>query len=96
MPIVNVVNDEEMSSQGSVNAPVAPPQSPTRQEPTRQVLTGLPIWSSIVQGALTQVSGVGDQSGTSKIMGTNVPVQSTQVIAMPTIVVDAPSRAKTK
>ena len=29
LPTINVVEDEQMSSEGSVNAPVAPPRSPS-------------------------------------------------------------------
>ena len=41
---LNLVDDEEMSLQGSVNAPVAPPLLPMVQGPTYQALSGLPPW----------------------------------------------------
>ena len=47
-PIVNIVNDDKMSSQGSVNAPMAAPgtvaqvQAPTRQR--HETPSGLPPW----------------------------------------------------
>ena len=74
VPTVNVVDDEEMSSQGSVNAPVAPPQSPTAQAPTQQVQTGLPSWSAIAHGALTQGSRVAGTSRPSGSVDTTVAV----------------------
>ena len=90
---VNLVDDEEMSSQGSVNAPVSPPQSPTGQVPTHQVPTGLPPWPGMVQLAVTSQSGVAASHG---VPSPTVPVQSTEVVATPTVQVDAPSRAETR
>ena len=46
-----------------------------------------------MQLVAAQQSGV---AGTSRSVRPTVPVQSTEVVAMPTIVVDAPSRAETK
>ena len=47
-PTVNIVDDDEMSSQGSVNAPMAVPSTEARvQAPTRQQYetpSGLPPW----------------------------------------------------
>ena len=85
IPTINVVDDEEMSSQGSVNAPVAPLQPVGRQSPIPPVPQSPVTMSSIP----TQQSGVSGPSGT-------VPVESTEVVAAPTIVVDAPSREETK
>ena len=42
---------------------------------------------------MTQQSGVAGRSGSPAL---TVPVQSTQVVATPTVWVDAPSRAETK
>ena len=93
VPTVNVVDDEEMSSQGSVNAPIAPsqvtnPQRLTPQSPTTQLGVS-PGWTPIV----TQQSGT---SGLSRTVSPTVLAQSTEVIATPTMVVDAPTRAETK
>ena len=90
---INVVDDEEMSSQGSVNAPVAPQppvvqQGPTAMEPTEVV--GTPVgWHP----TMMQQSGVAGRSGSP---APTVPVQSTQVVVAPTVPVDAPSRAETR
>ena len=93
VPTVNVVDDEEMSSQGSVNAPVALPQSPIGQIPTSQVPTEeiriSPHWHPIA----TQQSRT---VGSSRSVSPTVLAQSTEVVATPTVVVDAPMRAKTK
>ena len=93
-PTYNVVDDEEMSSQGSVNAPVAHPQSPTQAQGTAQTPL-LPTFfpSSVLDSAPTQQSRV---AGTSRATQSTVPVESTQVVAAPTEVVDAPTRAETK
>ena len=88
---VNLVDNEEMSSQGSVNAPVPPSQSPTGQVPTYQVPTGLPPWPGMAQLAMTSQSGVVASHG---VPSPTVPVQSTEVVAAPTVQVDAPSRAE--
>ena len=94
--MVNVVEDEEMSSQGSVNAPVAPQGTATQeqvsaQRPTEQV--GIPVEWKPWKPVTTQVSGV---AGPTRTHSQTVPVKSTQVVAAPTILVDAPSRAETK
>ena len=89
---VNVVNDEEMSLQGSVNAPVAPQRSTTPDQIMAQAPTeivGIP--ATLLVG--TQMSRM---SGPSGVLEQTVPVASMQVVATPTVVVDAPSCAKTK
>ena len=92
-PTINVVDDEEMSSQGSVNAPVAHPSSPTQGQVTAQAPTA-PVFLSPSSGTLaTQQSRV---AGTSRVTQATVPVESTQVVAAPTVVVDAPTRTETK
>ena len=63
-------------------------QSPSAMAPTEVV--GTPVgWMP----TMTQQSGVVGRSGPPV---TTVPVQSTQVVAAPTVPVDAPSRAETK
>ena len=93
IPTVNVVDDEEMSSQGSMNAPVAHPQSPTQGQVRAQTPTAPASFPSIFDSVQTQQLGV---AGTSRIAQTTVPVESTEVVAAPTIVVDAPTREETK
>ena len=90
----NIVDNEEMSSQGSVNAPVAPPHSPTQGQATTQTPTApLPFLSSVLDSVQTQQSGVARMS---HAMAMTIPVQSTEVVVAPTMVVDAPTRAETK
>ena len=98
---LNVVDDEEMSSQGSVNAPVARPSSPVVQGPTYQTPSGLPPWPVLpkeqVQAAAapTQQSVFAGSHGGSAV--TTIPVQQlTKVLAVPTVPVDSPTRAETQ
>ena len=92
---VNIVDDEEMSSQGSVNAPMAPLPMATQQSLSTQAQAPIEVVNvhSGLQPAAAQQSGV---AGTSRAVSATVPVQSTEVVATPTIVVDVPSRAETK
>ena len=94
-PTVNIVDNEEMSSQGSVNAPVAPAQVATQQSLSAQAQAPTEAVNvhQGVQPTVTRQSGV---AGSSRAVSPTVPVQSTEVVATPTIVVDAPSRAETK
>ena len=95
-----MVDDEEMSSQGSVNAPVARPTSPVVQGPTYQAPSGLPPWpvlpreSILAEAAPTQQSIFAGPLGGSA--ATTIPVQSTEVLAAPTVPVDSPTRAETE
>ena len=97
---INVVDDEEMSSQGSVNAPVARPVSPVGQRPTYQTPSGLPPWPGTPMAEELARTAQAQQSVVTGFHGgkaaTTVPVQSTEVIAAPTVPVDAPTRAETK
>ena len=70
---INIVDDEEMSSQGSVNAPVAPPPVATQQSLSTQaqVPTAVVNVHSGVQPAAAQQSGV---MGTSRVVSATVPV----------------------
>ena len=95
--MLNVVDDEEMSSQGSVNAPVARPTSPVVQGPTYQAPSGLPVLprgSILAEEAPTQQSIFAGPLGDSA--ATTIPVQSTEVFAAPTVPVDSPTRAETE
>ena len=91
---INVVDDEEMSSEGSVNTPVLPQwQGAVAENPTQQIpLSPIP-WPNPRRDAATQQSGIARPSGS---VAPTVPVQSTEVIAAATIPVDAPSRAETR
>ena len=89
----NVVDDKEMSSQGSVNVLVAPQRLTTLEQMMAQAPTeimGIPAASSLVGMQLLRVAGYSGESGQK------VPVELTQVIATPTVVVDMPSHAETK
>ena len=90
---VNVVDNEEMSSQGSVNAPVAPPRSPMQGRVTAQTPTAPISFPSVLDSVQTQQSGV---AGTSRATAVTVPVESTEVLAAPMVVFDTPSRTETK
>ena len=92
-PTVNVVDDKEMSSQGSVNAPVAPPQLPTQGQVTAQPPMRPISFPSVLDSVQTQQSGV---AGTSRAPASTLLVESTEVVAAPTMVVDAPTREETK
>ena len=97
---INLVDDEEMSSQGSVNAPVARTASPVAQGPTYQTPSGLPPWPGLPRAPVQPAAAPDQQSVVAGPSGgraaTTVPVQSTEVIATPTVPVDAPTRAETK
>ena len=90
---INVVDDEDMSSQGSINAPVVPPPATMQQGPTTMAVTevvGVPAgWNP---GA-TQQSGIARPSG---VPSRTFLAQSMEVIASPTVPVDAPSCVETK
>ena len=91
---INVVDDEEMSSEGSVNTPVLPQWHATLAEnPTQQIPSRPLIWTSPTRDAATQQSGVASPSGSA---APTVPVQSTEVITAATTPVDAPSREETR
>ena len=61
---INVVDDEEMSSEGSVNTPVLPQWHPALAEnPTQQVPLRPMEWPSPTRDAATQQSGVARPSG---------------------------------
>ena len=90
---MNMVDNEEMSSQGSVNTPVAPPQSPTQGQVTAQPPVAPISFPSVLDSVQTQQSGV---IRTSRAPTRMILVESTEVVATPTIVVDAPTREETK
>ena len=94
-PMVNIVNDEDMSSQGSVNAPVAPSQVATQQSLSAQAQAPTEV-VNVHQGVQSTVMRQSGVAGSSRAVSPTVPVQSTEVVATPTIVVDAPSHAETK
>ena len=101
---LNLVDDEEMSSQGSVNAPVARPSSPLLQgqQPTQQKPSGLPPWPGMpmVPFVIPATKAPDQQSVVTGFHGrkaaTTTPIQSTEVVATPTVPVDTPTRAETK
>ena len=91
---INIVDDDEMSSEGSVNTPVVPQhQGAVAQAPTQQIPSRLPQWPNPRRTAATQQSGVVGPSGS---VAPTIPVQSTEVIATATVPIDAPSREETR
>ena len=91
---INIVDDDAMSSEGSVNTPVLPQwQGAVAQAPTQQVPSRPLIWTSPKRDAATQQSGVVGPSGSVE---PTIPVQSTEVIATATVPIDAPSREETR
>ena len=97
---INLVDDEEMSSQGSVNASVARLVLPVGQRPTYQTPSGLPPWPGLPTATVQTAAAPDQQSVVAGPSGgraaTTIPVQSTKVLAAPTVAVDAPTRAETK
>ena len=105
-PTMNIVDDDEMSSQGSVNAPMAAPGTAAQvQVPTRQrheTLSGLPPWphSPMAQEMqqpmpIAQLSVFAGRSGVAPTVP--VAVGSVQLSAIATTIpVDTPSRQETK
>ena len=91
---INIVDDDEMSSEGSVNTPVLPQQQgAVAQAPTQQVPSRPLIWTSPKRDAATQQSSVVGPSGS---VAPTIPLQSTEVIAAATVPIDASSRAETR
>ena len=91
---INIIDDDEMSSEGSVNTPVLPQwQGAVAQAPTQQIPSRPLIWPSPKRDAATQQSGVVGPSGS---VAPTVPVQSTEVHAAATVPIDAPSREETR
>ena len=105
-PIVNIVDDDEMSSQGSVNAPMAAPgmaaqvQAPTRQQ--YETPSGLPPWPhSPMAQEMQQPTPTAQSSvfaGRSGVAPT-VPIAAGSVqpsAVAPMVPVDVPSCQETK
>ena len=96
-PTVNLVDDDEMSSQGSVNAPVAAPrtEAPILSAGTQSSVmpSGLPLRPQlpVVQGAPTLQSSV-FATPTVPVVGGS----SSFGIVTPTTPVDVPSHQETK
>ena len=105
-PTVNIVDDDEMSSQGSVNAPMAAPRTAAQvQAPTRQQYdtpSGLPPWPhSPMAQEMQQPTPTAQSSVFAGCSGVApavpVAVGSVQPSAVATTVpVDAPSGQETK
>ena len=95
LPTVNVVDDEQMSSEGSVNAPVAPPRSPSvhsarAQSPVAHLDLSAGRVSPVAKILQSDIAG---RRGSASVFGT---VQSTEVVGAPTVPVDVPTREETK
>ena len=106
-PTVNIVDDDdEMSSQGSINAPMVAPSTVAQvQPPTRQQYetpSGLPAWPQPPMAQSMQAPIPTAQSsvfaGRSGVAPT-VPIATGSVqpsVVAPTVPVDVPSRQETK
>ena len=92
---VNIVDDEEMSSQGSVNAPVAPPHTVMQQSLSAQAQAPTEA-VNVYPGRQPETTRQASVTRTSHVASPTIPVQSTEVVATPTLVVDAPLRVETK
>ena len=95
LPTVNVVEDEQMSSEGSVNAPVAPPRSPSvhsarATSPIQPVDLASGRVSPVAKTLQSNIAGV---RGSASVLS---PLPSTEVIGATTIPVDIPSREETQ
>ena len=90
---MNGVDDEEMSSQGSVNAPVALPRSLTKEQGTTQAPTEQMLFPSLISPAPKMQLSI---SRMSLAPTATVPIESTAVVAAPMVVIDSPSREETK
>ena len=92
---VNIVDDEEMSSQGSVNAPVAPSHTDMQQSLSAQAQAPTEA-VNVHPGRQPETTRQSSVTRTSHAASPTIPVQSTEVVATPMLVVNAPSRAEMK
>ena len=95
LPTINVVDDEQMSSEGSVNAPVAPPRSPSvhsarATSPIQPVDLPTGRVSPVTKLLQSDVTG---RRGSSSVVGT---IPATEVVTAQTVPVDVPTRAETE
>ena len=95
LPTVNVVDDEQMSSEGSVNAPVAPPHSPSVHSTRAQSPVAPLDFSAGRVSPVAKIlqSGTAGQRGSASVFST---VQPTEVVGASTVPVDVPTREETK
>ena len=94
LPTINVVDDEQMSSEGSVNAPVAPPRSPSVHSTRAQSPVEPVDWSAgrISPVAKMLQAGTAGQRESASVFSA---VPTTEIVGAPTVPVDIPSRQET-
>ena len=97
-PTVNIVDDDEMSSQGSINAPIAAPDTVAQvQVLTRQryeTPSGLPPWPHTPMAQPVPIEQSSVFTGRSGVAPT-IPVAAGSVqpsAVAPTVPADVPSR----
>ena len=94
-PAVHYVDDEQMSSEGSVNAPVAPPRGSGEQSLRAQspmTMATIPV-TGLVPPAQTVQAGVARRSGTLSMSGAAATME---VVVAHMVPVDVLTRAETK
>ena len=103
LPTINVVEDEQMSSEGSVNAPVAPPRSPSvhsarATSPIQPVDLASGRVSPVAKTLQSNIAGVRGSASVLSPLPASVlsPLPSTEVVGATTIPVDIPSREETQ
>ena len=94
LPTVNVVEDEQMSSEGSVNAPVAPPRSPSVHS-ARATSPVEPV--DLLSGCVSPIAKTLQAGAAGRERSASVfsPVPPTEVVGAPSVPSNVPSRAET-
>ena len=103
LPTINVVEDEQMSLEGSVNAPVAPPRSPSvhsahATSPIQPVDLASGRVSPVAKTLQSNIAGVRGSASVLSPLPASVlsPLPSTEVVGATAIPVDIPSREETQ
>ena len=91
---MNVVDDEQMSSEGSVNAPVAPPHSPSVHN-ARAISPIEPV--DLTAGRVSPVAKLlqSDSAGPRRSTSVFSQIPPTEVVGAPTVPSNIPSREET-
>ena len=94
VPTINVVEDEQMSSEGSVNAPVAPPRSPSVHS-ARATSPVEPV--DLLSGRVSPIAKTLQAGSAGRERSTSVfsPIPPTEVVGAPFVPSNVPSRAET-
>ena len=94
VPTINVVEDEQMSSEGSVNAPVAPPRSPSVHS-ARATSPVEPV--DLLSGRVSPIAKTlqAGSAGRERSASVFSPIPPTEVVGAPSVPSNVPSRAET-